>query len=144
MVLSVSCIRTRWSGTILSRNNEKFLIFIRWWTGRLVKVLIYLHTLIRLQGVLNKHRDYFIFITINVTIYLTVKKFKGKTIPVTDCGGPLGCETSRLPHFLDNWLADDGEVVRLTRRPPFTPTKNSWYSFLLEAESTPGPKCGKI
>jgi hypothetical protein len=27
----------------------------------------------------------------------------------------------RLPHFLDNRLTDGGEVVRLTRRPPFTP-----------------------
>jgi hypothetical protein len=30
------------------------------------------------------------------------------------------CETSRLPHFLDNRLTDGGEVVSLTRRPPFT------------------------
>jgi hypothetical protein len=30
-------------------------------------------------------------------------------------------ETSRLPHFLDNRLTDDGEVVSLTRRPPFPP-----------------------
>jgi hypothetical protein len=27
---------------------------------------------------------------------------KGKTIPVTGSEGPLGCETSRLPYFLDN------------------------------------------
>jgi hypothetical protein len=25
------------------------------------------------------------------------------------------------------------------RRPPFTPLEDSWYSFLLEAESTAGP-----
>jgi hypothetical protein len=25
---------------------------------------------------------------------------KGKAIPVTDRGGPQGCEKSRLPHFL--------------------------------------------
>jgi hypothetical protein len=25
------------------------------------------------------------------------------------------------------------------RRPPFTPKEDSWYSFLLETESTPGP-----
>ena len=25
----------------------------------------------------------------------------------------------------------------------FTPRKNSWYSFLLEAESTPGPQCDR-
>jgi hypothetical protein len=48
-----------------------------------------------------------------------------------------GCETSRLPHFLDNRLKYGGEVVRLTRRPPFTPQENSWYSFLLEVELTP-------
>jgi hypothetical protein len=45
----------------------------------------------------------------------------GKAIPVTDRGGPYGCETSSLPHFLDNRLTDGGEVVSSTRRPPFTP-----------------------
>jgi hypothetical protein len=39
-----------------------------------------------------------------------VKKF----IHVTGGGGP--CETSRLPHFLDNRLIDGGEVVNLKRR----------------------------
>jgi hypothetical protein len=29
-------------------------------------------------------------------------------------------ETKRLPHFLDNWLTDGGEVVRLTHWPLFT------------------------
>jgi hypothetical protein len=46
---------------------------------------------------------------------------KGKTVPVTGREGPQGCETSRLPHYLDNWLRDGREVVSLTRRPPFTP-----------------------
>ena len=32
----------------------------------------------------------------------------------------------------------DGKVVRPTYRPPLSPRKYSWYSFLLEAESTPG------
>jgi hypothetical protein len=50
---------------------------------------------------------------------------KGKAIPVTGHGGPDGCETSRLPHFLDNRLTDGGEVVNLTCRPPFTPRKIS-------------------
>jgi hypothetical protein len=48
---------------------------------------------------------------------------KGKAIPVTGHGGPQGCETSRLPHFLDNRLTDSGKVVSLTRRPPFTSRK---------------------
>jgi hypothetical protein len=50
-------------------------------------------------------------------------KHKYKVIPVRGRGGPYACETSRLPHFLDNRLTDGGEVVRLTRRPPFTPRK---------------------
>jgi hypothetical protein len=42
-------------------------------------------------------------------------------MPVTDRGGPYGCETSQHPHFLGNRLLVGGEVVSLTRRPPFTP-----------------------
>jgi hypothetical protein len=41
-----------------------------------------------------------------------------------------------LPHFLDNRFTDGGEVVSLTNRQPFTPQEDSWYSFLLEVEST--------
>jgi hypothetical protein len=67
-----------------------------------------------------------------------VKK-KCKAIPVAGREGPSGYDTSRFPHFLDNRLTDGGEVVSPTRRPPFTPQEYSWYSFLLEAESTPGP-----
>jgi hypothetical protein len=34
---------------------------------------------------------------------------------------------------------EGGKVVSTTRRPPLPSRKYSWYSFLLEAESTPGP-----
>jgi hypothetical protein len=64
---------------------------------------------------------------------------RGKVIPIIGHEGSYDCETSRLPHLLENRLTDGGEVVSLTRRPPFTPQENSWYLFLLEAESTPGP-----
>ena len=38
--------------------------------------------------------------------------------------------------------ANEGsKVVSSTHRPLLPPRKYSWYSFLLEAESTPGPKC---
>jgi hypothetical protein len=49
-------------------------------------------------------------------------KIEDKTIPGTGCGGPEGCETSWLPHFLDNRVTDGGEVS-LTHRPPSTPRK---------------------
>jgi hypothetical protein len=56
----------------------------------------------------NKHRS--------IALYFT----RGKAIHLTDRGGPYGCETPRLPHFLDNRLTDGSEVVRLTRRPHLT------------------------
>jgi len=34
---------------------------------------------------------------------------------------------------------EGGKVVSPTHRPPIPSRKYSWYSFLLEAESTPGP-----
>jgi len=47
--------------------------------------------------------------------------------------GSWGSQISRqLAH-------EGGKVVRPTHRPPLPPRKYSWYSFLLEAESTPGP-----
>jgi hypothetical protein len=36
--------------------------------------------------------------------------------------------------------AHGGKFVSPTYRPPLLPRKYSWYSFLLEAESTPGPQ----
>jgi hypothetical protein len=65
-----------------------------------------------------------------------VKKVKGKAITVTGCGGQWRCETSVLPHFLGNRLKVGGEIISLTRRPPFTLQEDSWYSFTLEAEPT--------
>jgi hypothetical protein len=60
---------------------------------------------------------------------------KVKAIPVTGCGGPKGCETSRLPHFLDSRLTDGGEVVILIRRPSaLYPQEDSWYSGTLRLE----------
>ena len=35
------------------------------------------------------------------------------------------------------------KVVSPTHRPPLPTRKYSWYSFLVEAESTPGPQCGR-
>jgi hypothetical protein len=54
-----------------------------------------------------------------------------KVIPVTGSGGPLGCETLRLPRLLDSRFTDGGEVS-LT-------CPERFLLFLLEAEPTPGP-----
>jgi hypothetical protein len=64
---------------------------------------------------------------------------KSKTIPVTDRGGPYGCEKSRFPRFLNSRFTYGGKVVSPKCRPSFTPQEDSWYSFLLEAEMTHRP-----
>jgi len=47
--------------------------------------------------------------------------------------GGLGSQISRqLAH-------KGGKVVSPTQRQPLPPRKHSWYTFLLQAESTPGP-----
>jgi hypothetical protein len=43
-------------------------------------------------------------------------------------------------HFLENRLTDGGEVVSLIHQPAaLYHQEDSWYSFLLEAESILGP-----
>jgi hypothetical protein len=74
--------------------------------------------------------------SLSLSFILHIKK-NNKVIPVTGRGGPQGYETLRLPHFLEHRLTDGGEVVSLTLRPLLYHQEDSWYSFLLEAESTP-------
>jgi hypothetical protein len=52
----------------------------------------------------------------------------------------------RFPYFLNSWLKNSGEVVSLMCLPPFILHEDSWYSFVLEAESTPGwlERLGKL
>jgi len=57
--------------------------------------------------------------------------------PITGLDRPLGFQEAEAPRFQDNRHM---KMVRLSALAlaAFTPTKYSWYSFLLEAESTPG------
>jgi hypothetical protein len=74
----------------------------------------------------------------HTTLYSVDSESIARRTSHTGCGGPQGCETSRLPHFLHNRLTDGGEVVSLTRRQAaLYPHEDSWYAFRLEAESTP-------
>jgi hypothetical protein len=70
-------------------------------------------------------------------IFVICKKVKLSLL--TGREGPYGCETSRLPLFLDSRLTDGDKAVSLTRRQPFTLQEDTWYLFLLETESTLGP-----
>jgi hypothetical protein len=46
---------------------------------------------------------------------ICLKEKKSKAILVLGVRSPYGCETSKLPNILNNWLSDGGEVVSLTR-----------------------------
>jgi hypothetical protein len=65
---------------------------------------------------------------------------KGKAAPLQTWIGPEGSRKLRFPDYMTT-AEDGGKVVSLTWRKAdnLTPRKCSWYSFLLKAESTPGP-----
>ena len=65
-------------------------------------------------------------------------KGKGNAAPLQAWGDPEGSRKLRFPDFMTT-AQDGGKVVSLTHRPPLPPSKYTWYSFLLEAESTPEP-----
>ena len=66
---------------------------------------------------------------------------KGKAVPLQAWSGPEGSRKLRFPDFMTT--AQNGGKVSLTHRLPLPPRKYTWYSFLLEAESTPGPQRGR-
>jgi hypothetical protein len=63
------------------------------------------------------------------TLFIRNTSIKGKAVPLQAWSGPEGSRKLRFPDFVTT-AQDGGKVVSLTHRPP---------SFLLEAESTPGP-----
>jgi hypothetical protein len=71
---------------------------------------------------------------------------KNKNYPCNMLWRPIGLwDVEAATLSLDSLLTDGCKVVSLTRRPPFTPQKDSWYSFMLEAESIPGlGRLGKL
>jgi hypothetical protein len=68
----------------------------------------------------------------------TWSKVKEKAIPLQALTGPEGSRRLRLPDFktIGTWRWRGRQYYAPAA---FTPRKHSWYSFLLEAESTPGP-----
>jgi len=62
---------------------------------------------------------------------------KGKAVPLQAWTGPEGSRKLRFPDFVTTVL--DGGTLSVLAPAAFTPRKYSWYLFLLEAESTPGP-----
>jgi len=68
-----------------------------------------------------------------VIIYV---KVKGKAVPLQAQSGPEGSRKLRFPDFV---MTQNGGRLSALSTGHFYPRKCSWYSFLLEAESTAGP-----
>jgi hypothetical protein len=72
--------------------------------------------------------------------YVNYTKANGKGHPCNRPWRPITIWDVEAPH-LDNGLIYGGKFASLTCRPPFKPPpppESSWYSILLETESTPG------
>jgi len=67
---------------------------------------------------------------------LVLQVKNGKSVPLQAWSGPEGSRKLRFPDFM-TMAQDNGKVISLTHRPPLPPRKYPWYSFLLEAESSP-------
>jgi len=63
---------------------------------------------------------------------------KVKSVLLQTWSGPEGSRKLRFPDFMTT-AQGVGKVASLTYRQPLIPRKYNWYTFLLEAESTPGP-----
>ena len=90
---------------------------------------------------LNWVENFFSFICYggnSVQLDLVIPRLKGKAIPLQAWPGPRGSRRHRLPESVHNRHM---KIARLQPYVPaaFTPTEDSWYSVLLEAELTPGP-----
>jgi len=69
--------------------------------------------------------------------HMKVKQSHYRPGPALRVPGGWGSQISRhLAH-------EGGKVVSPKNRPPLPHRKYSWYSFLLEADSTPGPQCSR-
>ena len=86
---------------------------------------------------LNKHCSTITYKSYEHYTTRTASK-EGKTVPLQAWTGPEGSRKLRFTDYVTT-AQDGGKVVSLTHRPLLLPTKYYRYSFLLEAESTPGP-----
>jgi hypothetical protein len=80
------------------------------------------------HGLNSVRDDLLLLLLLILLLFWWVKK--GKAVPLQAWSGPEGSRKLRFPDFIA--AAQNAPAA-------FTPRKYTWYSFLLEAESTSGP-----
>jgi hypothetical protein len=74
---------------------------------------------------------------VNLTqLFVAVRK---NAVQLQSCYNPIGFHQIDAPRFLDSRHMKVLRLSALRTGRAFTPRKYSWYTFLLEAESTPEP-----
>jgi hypothetical protein len=77
-----------------------------------------------------------------IYLFFLIPKFMSVLCENNFCVGlhrPLGLQNIEPPRISKQPAHKRGKVVSPTHRPPLLPRKYSWYSFVSQAESTPGP-----
>ena len=76
-------------------------------------------------------------------LFVSSRHCNCKAIPIQAQTGPEGSRRFRLEMSRQSAHEDGGNVISPKHRPPLPHRKYFWYPFLLEAESAPGPQCGR-
>ena len=118
------------------------LHMVRWKT-KIMNLLLYIFRKI-LLGVTwsNIYKTHVVYMCIYIYIYINIDNHWRQSNPITGLNRPWEFQEAEAPRFQDSRHMKVVRLSALRTGRLYLPRKCSWYSFLLDAESTPGPRCG--
>jgi len=120
---------TKWtSKELMSRRNSKEI------PPKYKSLPLSIRQRVRLPHIVTKS---YMCVCLYVCTWACIMQVCIKSNPITGLDRPWVFQEVEAPKFQDN------RHMKPYAPAAFTPRKYSWYSFVLEAESTPGPECGR-